>query len=285
MKKLNFDFFLTCSLGFFVNQQKNICLMIGFFGSANLSAIYNKNMFMTKIANEEDLYRILARGVKSKMDTAILLILSSSGMPATFIQKLTMTQLLEACDHFFEPGQNRSLRSIMYTDPVKDNRFPCFDFKNDRLPRIACCSPKALKVTFQYLNHRYYEKYDNDYLFINKEGNPIADTEYITTLLRKAKKEVGKYTPDGAPDIGVASIKNRFWHICENNLQGRYKQQVISLMKGEDSAANRNFYRDIKYDNRVLREHYETVVDYLAIRSEDDRINRPTIQFTTNFTY
>lgn len=239
---------------------------------------------MTKIANEEDLYRITIYA-PTKYHRAIVHLLSSSGMPNKFIEELTFKQLLSACDSYFKFGENKTINNLIKKDPVKDNYIPCFDFKDDNKPRIACCSPKALKVIFQYIHYRKNIKMDEPYIFLNSENDPIIDKDAITTIIRKARKNVNKFAIDGTSNITANQIRARFWHIAENNMHGIYKDEVLMLMKGNSSRKNKNFYDYICNDKQVLINHYKTIVDFLAIRSEDDKPKTQTRSYTSDFTY
>ena len=221
------------------------------------------------IASEDEIYKIMSMGV-DKADRAIITLILSSGLSSTFIEKMTYGQLLDACDYCFEYGELKTIHNLVRKNPKDENIIPCFDVGKKSRPRMTCCSPESLQLIIEYLRYRKNIGSDDkkEYVFLNRENNPIANNDHISNMFRRARDKGNRYLLDESLKITSDDVRDRFKHLCKNHLQGRYRDEVLVLMgvnKQDSKADNKRFYEHVKENQNLLREHYCTVVNYLTL--------------------
>ena len=249
-----------------------------------LSKCCSKNIFMT-IASEDEIYKIMSMGI-DKSDRAIITLILSSGLLSKFIEEMTYEQLLNACDHYFKYDEMKTIPNLVKKNPREDNFIACFDFGKKSKPRMTCCSPESLQLIIEYLRYRKNIEIDSekDYVFLNYRNDTIVDKDHISSIFRRAREKASRYLPNGESlEITSDDVRDRFKHICENRLQGRHRNEILTLMNVNNSDFDKRFYEYIKDNKFILIDHYLTVVGYLTLSSSNNQLDRTIGNYTTNF--
>lgn len=236
------------------------------------------------IASVDEIYKIMSMGV-DKADKAIITLILSSGLPSKFIEEMTYDQLITACDSYFKYDEMKTIHNLVKKNPRRDKFIACFDFGKKSKPGMTCCSPESLQLIIEYLRYRKNIEIDSekDYVFLNYKNDPIAGKDHISNIFRRAREKANRYSPnDKSLEITSNDVRDRFKHLCENHLQGPYRNEILTLMKINNSNLDKRFYEHIKENKIILIDHYLTVVDYLTLSSSNNQLNRTIDNFTTN---
>ena len=209
-----------------------------------------------------------------KIDKAIISLILSSGMQPIMVRELTLKHLLDGCTHYF-PDEEITIDKLLNKDPIKDNFIACFDIGTEDSPRVTCCSPEALSLMLDYIyRDRIPFESESEKIFLNLENNPLHDN-YISDFMGKLNDTVGSgHRTHEFTRVTARNLVKSFKYVCKTYFHFDYKQDVIKLLEGSNSKANKDFYNAVCENRYLLIGPYLTIVDCLYLMPDRNTIEK-----------
>lgn len=238
---------------------------------------------------------------KSPRDQAIVGFAAVTGLRVGDILGLKIKDLIDACEIYFEDGEERTLENLLNKNP--DNIVPCWELNPSKTSRfnnlaITFNTPEVTNYIFRYLNWRIN-------LDKKKGGNGVIPTN--EALFRRQRNDdgeghlsvvtVSQHFADINVKLGgekdkngvygkfiIKNLRTLFKSTCKHNLQFIEVNQmkdlyldVVDLFMGHsDKSSTEYAYDTLPEDSHdsYLRKVYEQLIPYLAIHNAEARVFR-----------
>jgi len=249
------------------------------------------------IPSWDDVYDALPN-CKSPRDKAIVAMAATSGLRISDILSRKICHLIEACDIYFEDGEERSLDNLLKKDPSQI--IPCWELvakkvensdENNNSLTITFNTPECTEFIFKYLQYRIdlniknkgNGKIEPDEALFKSQRNTnegghldVHSISYQFSTLnkklgdKKQKNNVyGKFSSHGLRKLFKTTCRRKLPEINEN-ADKIFIGDVVSLFTGHASKENSidDFYVAVPKDSEdsYLRKTYQELVPYLSIR-------------------
>ena len=223
-------------------------------------------------------------------DKAIISFMATSGLRASDVVNLTIGDMIDACDIFFEDDEEKSIDVLLSKNP--DDIIPCWEIMPSKTSSnsqlcVTFNTPEASKYIFQYLNERKLKDIKKDGDGIIKPEEPLFATstknylnsDSIGKMFQRINKKLGgKEDKNGKYGrFRAHSLRKLFTTTCRRNItqvvinSDRTSEiDIISIFTGHvpPNESNSKVYEAIESDSpdSYLRKTYLALVPYLSIQ-------------------
>lgn len=223
-------------------------------------------------------------------DKAIISFMATSGLRASDVVNLTIVDMIDACDIFFEDGEEKSIDVLLSKNP--DDIIPCWEIMPSKTSSnsqlcVTFNTPEASKYIFQYLNERKIKDKKKDGDGIIKPEEPLFATstknylnsDSIGKMFQRINKKLGaKQDKNGKYGrFRAHSLRKLFTTTCRRNItqvvinsDKTSEIDIISIFTGHvpPNESNSKVYEAIESDSHdsYLRKTYLALVPYLSIQ-------------------
>ena len=236
---------------------------------------------------EVELALSFCKGIRDK---AIISFFATTGLRSSDVRRLTIGDLIKACDIYFEDDDEKTLNNLLDKNP--DEIIPCWEImpsktsKNSQLC-VTFNTSEASMYLWQYLNARisYNIKKGrneilepNDPLFATSTNNELKSTA-IEKLFQRINKQLGdKMDKNGKYcRFRSHSLRKLFSTTCRRNLtqvvvnsDKTSEIDIVSIFTGHvpPNESNSKVYEAIESDSHdsYLRKTYLALSPYLSIK-------------------
>ena len=236
---------------------------------------------------EVELALSFCKGIRDK---AIISFFATTGLRSSDVRRLTIGDLIKACDIYFEDDDEKTLNNLLDKNP--DEIIPCWEImpsktsKNSQLC-VTFNTSEASMYLWQYLNARisYNIKKGrneilepNDPLFATSTNNELKSTA-IEKLFQRINKQLGdKMDKNGKYcRFRSHSLRKLFSTTCRRNLtqvgvnsDKTSETHIVSIFTGHvpPNESNSKVYEAIESDSHdsYLRKTYLALSPYLSIK-------------------
>ena len=227
---------------------------------------------------------------KGIRDKAIISFFATTGLRSSDVRRLTIGDLIKACDIYFEDNEEKTLNNLLDKNP--EEIMPCWEIipsktsKNSQLC-VTFNTPEASTYLWQYLNERisYNIKKGrndvlepNDPLFATSTNNELKSTA-IEKLFQRINKQLGDKEDKNGKYCRFRShsLRKLFSTTCRRNLtqvvvnsDKTSEVDIISIFTGHvpPNESNSKVYEAIESDSHdsYLRKTYLALSPYLSIK-------------------
>lgn len=225
-------------------------------------------------------------------DKAIIAFMATTGLRSSDVINLTINNLIEACDIFFDENEEKTIDVLLSKNP--EDIIPCWEImpsktsKNSQLC-VTFNTPEATMYIFQYLKERkrIYLKKDKESGGIIEPEEPLFATSTKNNLTSDAigkmfqrinKKLGGHHDKNGKYGrFRAHSLRKLFTTTCRRNItqvvinsDKTSEIDIISIFTGHipPNESNSRVYEAIESDSHdsYLRKTYMALVPYLSIQ-------------------
>lgn len=223
-------------------------------------------------------------------DKAIISFMATSGLRTSDVVNLTIADMIDACDIFFEDGEEKSIDVLLSKNP--DDIIPCWEIMPSKTSSnsqlcVTFNTPEASKYIFQYLNERKIKDKKKDGDGIIKPEEPLFATstknhlnsDSIGKMFQRINKKLGaKQDKNGKYGrFRAHSLRKLFTTTCRRNItqvvinsDKTSEIDIISIFTGHvpPNESNSKVYEAIESDSHdsYLRKTYLALVPYLSIQ-------------------
>lgn len=226
---------------------------------------------------------------KSPRDRAVILFCATTGFRISDVISRTISDLIEACDIYFEKDESKTLNVLLSKNP--DNIVPCWELNPKKTKRYSTLTvtfntPETTSLIFDYLNYRIELNKRNDKgdvieldepLFASQRGGFLDDytlTKQCSVINKRMGDEKDKNGVYGK--FRLQNLRKLFKTTCRRGLQQikvnsdkTFDGDVISLFTGHITPNNplAEVYEAVEDDSHdsYIRKIYQGLIPYLSI--------------------
>lgn len=226
---------------------------------------------------------------KSPRDRAVILFCATTGFRISDVISRTISDLIEACDIYFEKDESKTLNVLLSKNP--DNIVPCWELNPKKTKRYSTLTvtfntPETTSLIFDYLNYRIELNKRNDKgdvieldepLFASQRGGFLDDytlTKQCSVINKRMGDEKDKNGVYGK--FRLQNLRKLFKTTCRRGLQQikvnsdkTFDGDVISLFTGHITPNNplADVYEAVEDDSHdsYIRKIYQGLIPYLSI--------------------
>lgn len=226
---------------------------------------------------------------KGIRDKSIISFFATTGLRSSDVRRLTIGDLIKACDIYFEEGEERTIDNLLAKNP--EEIMPCWEImpsktiKNSQLC-VTFNTPEASTYLWQYLNERVEynirkgrkELEPKDPLFATSTNHELKSTA-IEQLFQRINKQLGgKLDKNGKYSrFRSHSLRKLFTTTCRRNLtqvvvnsDKTSEVYIVSIFTGHipPNESNSRVYEAIESDSHdsYLRKTYLALSPFLSIK-------------------
>lgn len=226
---------------------------------------------------------------KSPRDRAVILFCATTGLRVSDIVKLKISDLIEACDIYYEEGESKTLENLLSKDV--DNLVPCWELnplKTERHSNLTLTynTPETTALIFDYLKYRMElnkKKGKNgdigldEPLFMSQRGGCLNELSLEKQFAIINEKMGGEKDKNGIfGKFRLQNLRKLFKTTCRRGLQEikvnsdkTFDGDVISLFTGHITPNNplADVYEAVEDDSHdsYIRKIYQALIPYLSI--------------------
>lgn len=227
---------------------------------------------------------------KSIRDKAIISFFATTGLRSSDVRRLTIGDLVKACDIYFEDDEEKTINNLLAKNP--EEIYPCWEImplKTSKKSQLCVTfnTPEASTYIWQYLNNRIeynIRKGRNEILepiyplFATSTNKELKSTA-IEQLFQRLNKQLGdKKDKNGKyRRFRSHSLRKLFSTTCRRNItqvvinsDKTSEVDIISIFTGHvpPNESNSKIYEAIESDSHdsYLRKTYLALSPYLSIK-------------------
>lgn len=205
---------------------------------------------------------------------AITGLLFTSSMNVTTISKLTLNDLVNACNNYFEENEDKTLKNLLKKDPM--TIIPFWNITHKK--QLTFNTPETSFFIFAYLK----EKRNNDLndleqpLFKTTTNRPLSPSK-ISSHISEFNDILSMHHENYANNFKSKNLINTFRYICKKNMpfDNSSKDIIISLFSGTNNHEY-DFYRQMERNPNILKKTYENLIPFLTAKNYDNPIETYT---------
>ena len=228
---------------------------------------------------------------KGIRDKAILSFFVTTGLRSSDVRRLKISSLIQACDIYFEEGEEKNLETLLSKNP--DDIIPCWEMMPKKTdPKSQLCvtfnTPEASNYLWQYLNDRIEKNIKKGENGIINPDEPLFATSKKNHLRENAVEKLFQRLNDnlgGRKDkngvfgrVRTHSVRKLFSTTVRRNLtqivvnsDKTSEIDIVSIFTGHvpPNESNSKVYEAIEDDSHdsYLRKVYTALVPYLSIQN------------------
>ena len=228
---------------------------------------------------------------KGIRDKAILSFFVTTGLRSSDVRRLKISALIEACDIYFEEGEEKTLETLLSKNP--DDIIPCWEMMPKKTdPKSQLCvtfnTPEASNYLWQYLNDRIERNikkgedgiiYPDEPLFATSTKNHLRENAVEKLFQRLNDNLGGRKDKNGKfGRVRTHSVRKLFSTTVRRNLtqivvnsDKTSEIDIVSILTGHvpPNESNAKVYEAIEEDSHdsYLRKVYTALVPYLSIQN------------------
>lgn len=226
---------------------------------------------------------------KGIRDKAIISFFATTGLRSSDVRKLTIGDLIKACDIYFDEGEEKTINNLLAKNP--EEIMPCWEImpsktiKNSQLC-VTFNTSEASTYLWQYLNERIEfnvkkgrkELEPKDPLFATSTNKELKSTAIEQMFQRLNTQLGGKMDKNGKyRRFRSHSLRKLFSTTCRRNLtqvvvnsDKTSEIDIVSIFTGHvpPNESNSRVYEAIESDNpdSYLRKIYLALSPFLSIK-------------------
>lgn len=228
---------------------------------------------------------------KGSRDLAILSFFASTGLRSSDVRRLTISSLIQACDIYFEDGEEKNLETLLSKDP--NDIIPCWEIipkKTDKNGQLCVTfnTAEASGYLWQYLNERIDKDIKkggdgilnpDDPLFATSKNKHLTSTAIEQFFQRLNNKIGNKKDKNGKfGRLRAHTLRKLFSTTCRRNItqvlihsDETSEIDMISLFTGHipPNADNSEVYEAVGHDahDSLYRKTYTALSPFLSIQN------------------
>ncbi|WP_407454351.1 tyrosine-type recombinase/integrase [Methanobrevibacter sp.] len=228
---------------------------------------------------------------KGIRDKAIISFFASTGLRSSDVVKLSISDLIKACDIYFEEGEEKTINNLLSKNP--NEIIPCWELIPSKTSKksqlcVTFNTPESSMYMWQYLKDRIAKDIKNDGegvlsidepLFTSPNGKRLTG-DAVGKMFQRLNERLGgdKDKNETYGKFRAHSLRKLFSTTCRRNLPNvvvnsdkTSEIDIISIFTGHvpPNESNSKVYEAIESDSHdsYLRKTYTALVPYLTIKN------------------
>ena len=227
---------------------------------------------------------------KGIRDKAIISFIATTGLRSSDVRKLTIGDLIKACDIYFDGDEEKTIDNLLTKNP--EDIMPCWEIIPSKTSKksqlcVTFNTPEASTYLWQYLNDRIEFNIKknrnellepNDPLFATSTNNELKSTA-LEQLFQRLNKQLGDEKDKNGKygKFRAHSLRKLFSTTCRRKLtqvvvnsDKTSEVDIVSIFTGHvpPNESNSRVYEAIESDSHdsYLRKTYLALSPYLSIK-------------------
>jgi len=205
---------------------------------------------------------------------AITGLLFTSSMNVTTISKLTLNDLLNACNNYFDANEDKTLNNLLKKNPM--TIIPTWNITHKK--QLTFNTPETSFFIFAYLKEkRNKDLHDLEQpLFKTTTNRPLSPSK-ISSHISEFNDILSMHHENYANNFKSKNLISTFKYICKKNMpfDNSSKDMIISLFSGSNNH-DYDFYKLMKRNPNILKKAYKHLIPFLTVKNYDNPIQTYT---------